>query len=64
MTVGNSEKQAATAQSGLLSRIKAFFSTESAPGVLLFIAAVLAMVVAGSLWFVAMLRTSEMPEHH
>ena len=48
MTVGNSEKQAATAQSGLLSRIKAFFSTESAPGVLLFIAAVLAMVVANS----------------
>jgi len=26
-------------------------------------AGVLAMVVAGSLWFVAMLRTSEMPEH-
>ena len=27
-------------------------------------AGVLAMVVAGSLWFVAMLRTSEMPGHH
>ncbi len=26
-------------------------------------AGVLAMVVAGALWFVAMLRTSEMPEH-
>jgi hypothetical protein len=27
-------------------------------------AGVLAIVVAGSLWFVAMLRTSEMPGHH
>ncbi len=27
-------------------------------------AGVLSMVVAGSLWFVAMLRTSEMPGHH
>jgi hypothetical protein len=27
-------------------------------------AGVLAMVVAGSLWLVAMLRTSEMPGHH
>jgi hypothetical protein len=27
-------------------------------------AGVLALVMAGSLWFVAMLRTSEMPGHH
>jgi NhaA family Na+:H+ antiporter len=48
MTKGNIESQAVTARGGLLSRLQRFFATESAPGVLLFIAAVLAMVVANS----------------
>jgi Na+:H+ antiporter, NhaA family len=48
MTKGNIDSQAVTARGGLLLRLQGFFATESAPGVLLFIAAVLAMVVANS----------------
>jgi NhaA family Na+:H+ antiporter len=48
MTKGNIDSQAVTARGGLLYRLQGFFATESAPGVLLFIAAVLAMVVANS----------------
>ncbi|MFZ9196606.1 MAG: Na+/H+ antiporter NhaA [Burkholderiales bacterium] len=46
--MNNIESPAAESRNSLLDRMKGFFSTESAPGVLLFIAAVLAMVVANS----------------
>ncbi len=48
MTTGNSETQAATGGGSLLQRARNFFDTEAAPGVLLFVSATLAMVVANS----------------